>query len=78
LNFALTAYYDRKFRNNFRAKIAYTVDDYSFTNVGLLVSKRFNKFNMFLAADNLFGYLNLAKSQNAALQFGLQFIFNKQ
>jgi len=78
MNFALTAYYDRKFSNNFRAKLAYTVDDFSFTNVGLLVSKKINKFNMFLAADNLLGYFNLAKSQNASLQFGLQFIFNKQ
>lgn len=78
LNMAMTAYYDRKFNNNFRAKLAYTIDDFSFTNIGLLVSKKFNKFNMFFAADNLLGYFNLAKSQSASIQFGMQFIFKNQ
>ncbi|HSM64354.1 MAG TPA: DUF5723 family protein [Gillisia sp.] len=78
LNMAMTAYYDRKFNNNFRAKLAYTVDDFSFTNIGLLVSKKINKFNIFFAADNLLGYFNLAKSQSASIQFGMQFIFKKQ
>lgn len=78
LNMAMTAYYDRKFNNNFRAKLAYTIDDFSFTNIGLLVSKKFNKFNMFFAADNLLGYFNLAKSQSASVQFGMQFIFKNQ
>lgn len=78
LNMAMTAYYDRKFNNNFRAKLAYTIDDFSFTNIGLLVSKKFNKFNMFFAADNLLEYFNLAKSQSASVQFGMQFIFKNQ
>lgn len=77
MNYALTAYYDRKFSNSLRAKISYTVDDFSYYNVGLLVSRRINKFNFYLAADNLIGYLNLAKSQNASIQFGMQFIWKK-
>ena len=78
MNYALTTYYDRKFRNNFRAKISYTLDDFSYYNVGLLLSKRIKKFNIYIAADNLIGYFNLAKSQSASVQFGMQFIFNKQ
>lgn len=78
MNYALTTYYDRKFSNNFRAKVSYTIDDFSYYNVGLLVSKKIKKFNFYIAADNLAGYLNLAKSQSASIQFGMQFIFKKQ
>ena len=77
MNYALTTYYDRKFTNNFRAKISYTVDDFSYYNVGLLLSTKIKKFNFYLAADNLIGYFNLAKSQSASIQFGMQFIFKK-
>ena len=78
MNYALTTYYDRKFSNNFRAKVSYTIDDFSYYNVGLLVSTKIKKFNFYIAADNLAGYFNLAKSQSASLQIGMQFIFKKQ
>ncbi len=77
VNYAATAYYDRKFNNNFRMKMSYTVDDFSFYNIGILLSKKINKFNFYIAADNLVGYFNLAKSQSASVQFGMQFIFKK-
>lgn len=77
VNYALTGYYDRKFNNNFRMKMSYTVDDFSFYNIGILLSKKINKFNFYFASDNLVGYFNLAKSQSASVQFGMQFIFKK-
>ena len=70
-------FYDRKFSPDLRMKLTYTLDDFSYTNVGLLVSKKLKNFNLYLAADNLFGYFNLAKSQHQSLQMGLQFIFIK-
>ena len=70
-------FYDRKFTPDLRMKITYTLDDFSYANVGLMVSKKINNFNLYLAADNLFGYINLARSQHQALQMGLQFIFIK-
>lgn len=77
LKFALTTYYDRKFTSNFRMKVSYTLDDYSFTNVGLLLSTRLKSFNFYIAADNLIGYFNLAKSNYQSVQLGFQFIINK-
>jgi len=77
LKYAFTMFYDRKFSPDLRMKLTYTLDDFSYTNVGLLVSKKIKNFNLYLAADNLFGYFNLAKSQHQALQMGLQFIFIK-
>ena len=77
MNYAMTGYFDRKFSDNFRAKVSYTVDDFSYYNIGLLLSTKIKKFNFYIAADNLVGYLNLAKSQSASIQFGMQFIFKK-
>ena len=74
---ALTTFYDRKINDNLRMKVTYTLDRFSYTNVGMLVSTRFKKFNFYLAADNLFGYTNLAKAHSASLQMGFQFIINK-
>ena len=77
LKYAFNAYFDRKFTQNFRMKIAYTVDDFSNTNLGLLISTRLKNFNFYLAADNLLGYFNLAKSNSESVQLGFQFVFDK-
>ncbi len=77
LKYAFTTFYDRKINPDLRMKVTYTLDDFSYTNVGLFLFKRINKFNFYLAADNLFGYLNLAKSRHESLQLGMQFILKK-
>ncbi|MGI0107611.1 DUF5723 family protein [Salinimicrobium sp. WS361] len=78
LNFATTLYYDKTFNNNFRGKITYTADSYSFSNIGLLFSARLSNFNVYLAADNLLDYTNLAKAQNASVQLGVQLMFSRE
>lgn len=77
LKLALSAYYDRQLNDNLRMKVSYTIDDYSFTNVGFLLSTRFKGFNFYIAADNLIGYFNLAQSYYQSVQFGFQFVINK-
>ncbi|CAN5172423.1 hypothetical protein BH23BAC2_BH23BAC2_16610 [soil metagenome] len=78
LKMALTTYYDREINKNLRMKVTYTVDDYSYTNVGLLVSTRLKSFNFYIAADNLLGYINLAKSHYQSVHMGFQFLINKK
>ncbi len=73
--YALSSYWDHKITDKLRFKIAYTLDDYSYTNLGLMVSSTFNKFNVYLATENILGYTNLAKTNNVAIQFGMQLIF---
>ncbi len=58
-----------------RAKATYTIDKYSFNNVGLLLSTNISKFNFYLAANNLTDYANLAKANSASVQFGFNLIF---
>lgn len=78
LNYATTLYYDRTFNENFRGKVTYTADSYSFSNLGLLFSANLSNFNVYLAADNLLDYTNLAKARNASIQLGFQLIFNRE
>ena len=77
LNYATTLYFDKTFNDRFRGKISYTADSYSFSNVGLLFSADLSNFNIYLAADNLLDYTNLARARNASIQLGMQLIFNR-
>lgn len=73
--YGVTAYWDRKVNDNLRFRLAYSVDEYSLTKLGAMVSSRFKNFNIYLAANDIIGYTNLAKANSASLQLGLQFIF---
>lgn len=73
---AASLYYDGKIMNGLRGKVTYTVDSFSYYNLGAMMSAQVGPFNVYLAADNLLGYSNLAKSHGASLQVGAQFIFD--
>ena len=74
---ALTAYYFRSFLDGLQAKVSYTVDTYSFKNLGLGISANLGSFNFYLMADNLLEYQNIYDARTASLQLGINFIFNK-
>lgn len=71
---AATVFYERKFTKGLRAKLTYTVDSFSFTNVGLGLSAKIGVFNIYGLADNLLGYQNLAKTNSASFQLGMNII----
>jgi len=73
--YGITAYWDRKVTDNLRFRLAYGLDEYSITKFGAMVSSRFKNFNVYLAANDIIGYTNLAKANSASLQLGLQFVF---
>lgn len=75
---ALTAYYYRRLFKALRAKVTYTADSYSFTNVGFGISSHINAFNIYIFADNLLEYQNLAKANSASFQLGFNLIFDKK
>ena len=74
---AATLSFDKRFSNSFRARVAYTADAYSWTNLGLMFSSRIHNFNFYLAADNLLDYANLAKANHVSVQLGVQLIMNR-
>ena len=68
---AATLFYRRKFTDNLSAKITYTADSYSFSNLGFGFSTTLGIVNFYALADNLLFYGNLAKAKNISLQVGL-------
>lgn len=74
---ALTAYYYRRLFKGLRIKAAYTLDSYSFNNLGLGVSAHFGNLNFYVMADNFLQYKNIYNAQSVSLQLGFNYIFNK-
>lgn len=75
---ALTAYYYRRLFNGLRLKAAYTVDSYSFSNIGLGVSAQIWGAQFYIMGDNLLGYKNIYDAQSVSLQLGFNYIFKKK
>lgn len=71
--FAGTLYYYRRLLPFLAAKGTYTIDSFGWTNVGLGIAVDTGRVNIFLAADNLLRYPNLAKAKNVSLQLGINF-----
>ena len=68
-----------KYRCSFlAAKATYTVDSYSYSNVGLGLATDIGKFNFYIAADNLLRYGNLAKAKSVSLQLGFNIKFYEE
>jgi len=71
---ALTGFYQRRFGRTFSLKTTYTIDKYSFTNMGLGANLQLGPVNFYVLADNLLSYSNIADSHYASLQFGFNII----
>ncbi len=74
---ALTAYYYRRLFKGLSAKATYTLDSYSFNNIGLGLSAQFGGVNFYVMADNFLQYKNIYNAQSVSLQLGFNYIFNK-
>lgn len=74
---ALTAYYYRRLFKGLRAKATYTVDPYSFNNLGLGLSAHLGSVNFYVMADNFLQYKNIYDAQSVSLQLGFNYIFKR-
>jgi len=71
---ALTGFYTRRIGNILAIKGTYTVDKFSYTNVGLGMNLQAGPLNFYIMADNLLSYNNIADANSASFQFGLNII----
>lgn len=71
---ALTVFYQRNFGSILGLKTTYTIDKFSYTNIGLGANFNLGPVNLYLMADNLLGYQNVAASNYASFQFGINII----
>jgi hypothetical protein len=72
---ALTGYYRRNVLDKLQMKATYTVDSFSYKNIGLGISSTMGKFNLYMIADNLLEYRDLAKANSVSFQLGFNVIF---
>ncbi len=73
---AVTGFYSREFTNFLSAKATYTVDKFSYYNIGLGISAHIKSFNIYATADNLVALASIKNSNYQSFQFGMNFIFN--
>lgn len=73
---ALTGFFEKSLSNKFRAKLTYTVDDYSFYNIGAGFSAQIGKVNFYGIVDNIAQFNDIAATNNVSLQLGFNVIFN--
>lgn len=71
---ALTGFYQKRFGRGLSLKTTYTIDKYSFTNVGLGLNLQAGPVNFYVLGDNLLSYANVADSHYVSLQFGFNII----
>ena len=72
---AATLFFERWFSKYFQAKVTYTVDPYSFSNLGAGLSTQLGSVNIYLLADNLLYLNNIYAAKSANIQLGVNFIF---
>ncbi|MDC6387230.1 DUF5723 family protein [Maribacter sp. PR1] len=71
---AITAFYMRRLGNILALKATYTADKFSYTNMGFGFSLQAGPINLYAMADNLLSYRNIAASNYASFQLGLNII----
>jgi hypothetical protein len=71
---ALTAYYRRRLLQGLQMKATYTIDSYSFTNIGLGLTTKIGVFNFYAMADNLLAYRDISKANALTFQIGFNII----
>jgi hypothetical protein len=71
---ALTAYYRRRLLTGLQMKATYTIDSYSFTNIGLGLTTKIGAFNLYAMANNLLAYSDLSKANALTFQIGFNII----
>jgi len=74
--FAATVFYYRRLASFLKAKATYTIDPYSFSNVGLGLVTDVGALNFYASADNFLSYNNIAKAKQLSLQLGFNLKFD--
>ncbi|WP_431164792.1 DUF5723 family protein [Tenacibaculum halocynthiae] len=73
--FALTGFLEKRLFESIKGKVTYTVDDFSYSNLGIGVSAKLGKVNVFGMVDNLFKITDIADANQASFQIGVNLIF---
>ena len=70
-------FYQRNLANILQARASYTYNRYNKLNFGLGLSTHIWKIDLFTGVNNILGFTNLAKANNASVQLGLNVLIDK-
>ena len=73
---AITGFFEKSFSEKLHAKVTYTIDDYSFYNIGAGISAQIGRVNFYGMVDNIAQFNDIASANNISLQLGINVIFN--
>ena len=73
---ALTGFYERMLTRNFKTKITYTLDSYTFSNIGIGASTKIGNVNFYGTIGNLIQFRDVSKSRHFIAQMGINYIVN--
>ncbi len=73
---ASTLFFEKSVNERLHAKLTYTMDSYSFANIGVGMSAQFGRFHMYGLLDNILSMSDLTEAKSASLQFGFNLIFD--
>jgi hypothetical protein len=71
---ALTGYYRRRILQGLQMKATYTIDSYSYSNIGLGLTTKIGIVNFYAMADNLLAYKDVSKANIFTFQIGFTII----
>ncbi|OOG68921.1 DUF5723 family protein [Flavobacterium sp. A45] len=71
---ALTAYYRRRLLQGLQMKATYTIDSYSYSNIGLGLTTKIGVVNFYAMANNLLAYSDVSKANALTFQIGVNII----
>ena len=71
---AFTAFYKRRIFRKLEVKTTYTLDSFSYKNIGLGLSGTLGKFNIYAIVGNVLEYTDVSKANSLGFQFGINFI----
>lgn len=74
--YALTGFYEKSLTTKVHAKLTYTIDNYSYNNIGLGISAELWKVNFYGILDNIAELSDISSAKNVSLQFGFNLLFN--
>jgi hypothetical protein len=73
--FAVSGFYEKSFSEKIRTKITYTIDDYSYYNIGAGISVQFGNINLYGLVDNVAEFSDIASAKSISFQLGANLIF---
>ncbi|WP_298780609.1 DUF5723 family protein [uncultured Polaribacter sp.] len=73
---ALTGFYQKSLTKKIHTKITYTIDDFSYSNLGAGLSAQLGAVNLYGMIDNILEFKDLSSANSISFQMGINLIFN--